>query len=61
MSFGSNVRVSILGFLTVGSRVLFILSVSVLEYSVGSGVKSVVDVLPAFSVSWFVMVQSCIC
>ena len=45
----------------MGSCVLFICSVSVVLYSAGSGVNSVVVVLPALSVSWFCLVHSCIC
>ena len=61
VSLGSRVRPSILGCFIVGSCVLFMCSVSSVLYSAGSGVKSVVVVLSAFSVSWFVMVQLCIC
>ena len=61
MSLGSSVRPRILGCLTVGSCVLFMCRVSVVLYSAGSGVKSVVVVLSALSVSWLAMVQSCIC
>jgi hypothetical protein len=39
LNFGSSVTPSILGFLTVGMRVLLILRFSVLLYSAGSGVK----------------------
>ena len=42
----------------MGSVVLLICSVSVVLYSAGSGVKSVVVVLDALRVSWFCMVQS---
>ena len=42
----------------MGSVVLLICSVSVVLYSAGSGVKSVVVVLDAFRVSWFCLVQS---
>ena len=45
----------------MGSEVLLICSVSVVLYSVGSGVKSVVVVLDALRVSWFCLVQSYIC
>ena len=48
----------IFGSLFVGSVVLLICSVSVVLYSAGSGVKSVVVVLDALRVSWFCMVQS---
>lgn len=48
VSLGSSVNPSILGSLTVGSCVLFICSVSVVEYSAGSGVNRVVVVLVAF-------------
>ena len=60
MSFGSRVSPSIFGFLTVGRMVFFMVSVSVLLYSAGSGVNSVVVVLLVFSVSWFCVVQLCI-
>ena len=59
VSLGSKVSPSIFGFLCVGSCVLFMFSVSVVEYSAGSGVNSVV-VLLAFSVSWLLHVHSCI-
>ena len=42
----------------VGNMVLLICSVSVVLYSDGSGVKSVVVVLDALRVSWFCLVQS---
>ena len=61
VSFGSSVRPSILGFLFVGSVVPLICSDSVVLYSAGSGVKSVVVVLSAFSLSWFCFVHVCIC
>ena len=61
VSLGSSVSPSILGCLTVGSVVLFILSDSVVLYCAGSGVKSVVVVLFAFSLSWLFVVHSCIC
>ena len=61
VSLGSSVSPSILGCLSVGSVVLFILSVSVVLYCAGSGVKSVVVVLFAFSLSWLFVVHSCIC
>src|SRR6478736_10481047 len=48
LSFGSSVTPSILGFLTVGMRVLLILRLSVLLYSAGSGVKRVAVGLPGF-------------
>ena len=51
VSLGSKVTPSILGSVCVGRVVPFICSVSVVLYSAGSGVKSVVDVLFAFSVS----------
>ena len=41
LSFGSSVTPSILGFLTVGMRLLLILRFSVLLYSARSGVKRV--------------------
>lgn len=53
VSFGSQVSPRIRGSLTVGSMVLFICSVSVVLYSAGSGVNSVVVVLSALRVSWF--------
>ena len=61
VSLGSKVTPSILGLRTVGSSVLSILSVSVVLYSAGSGVNSVVCVLVALSVSWLCCVQLCIC
>ena len=51
VSLGSRVRPRIFGSRTVGSVVSCIFSVSVLLYSAGSGVKSVVVVLDAFSMS----------
>ena len=48
LSLGSRVMPSILGFLFVSSIWLFIVSCSFLEYSAGSGVKSVVWVLFVF-------------
>ena len=59
--FWSSVRPSIFGVLTVESCVLFICNVSVVLYSAGSGVQSVVVVLPALSVCWLCLVHSCIC
>ena len=47
----------IFGSLFVGNMVLFICCVSVVLYSAGSGVKSVVVVLDALRVSWFCLVQ----
>ena len=61
VSLGSKVTPRIFGSVCVGSVVLFICSVSVVLYSAGSGVKRVVVVLFAFSVSWFCCVQVCIC
>ena len=61
VSLGSNVRPSIFGFLFVGSVWPSICSDSVVLYSAGSGVKSVVVVLSAFSVSWFCFVHVLIC
>ena len=52
---------SIFGCLTVGSVVLSIVSVSVVLYCAGSGVKSVVVVLFALSFNWFACVHVCIC
>lgn len=60
MSLGSSVRPSILGCLKVGRGVLSMFSVSVVSYSAGSGVNSVVVVLDALSVSWLFCVQWCI-
>ena len=48
----------IFGSLLVGSVVLLICSVSVVLYSAGSGVESVVVVLDALRVLWFCLVQS---
>ena len=48
-NFGSKVRPRILGSLQVGSIVLSIVRVRVVLNSAGSGVKSVVVVLDAFS------------
>ena len=48
LSLGSRVIPSILGFLFVSRIWLFIVSCSFLEYSAGSGVKSVVWVLFVF-------------
>ena len=48
-------------FLHVGSGFFFICSVSVVLYSAGSSVKSVVVVLPTLSVNWLCLVHSCIC
>lgn len=61
VSFGSSVSPSIFGSFTVGRMVLLICRLSVVLYCAGSGVNSVVVVLSALSVSWFVCVQSCIC
>lgn len=61
MSFGSNVRPSIFGCLTVGSWVLLICRFRMVEYSAGSGVNRVVVVLSALRVSWFFWVHWCIC
>ena len=61
MSFGSNVRPNILGFLVVGNVSLFICRVRVVLYCAGSGVKSVVVVLAVLRESWFCCVQLCIC
>lgn len=61
VNLGSRVTPSILGSVRVGRVVPFICSVSVLLYSAGSGVKSVVVVLSAFSVSWFCFVHVYIC
>ena len=61
MSLGSSVRPNIFGFLCVGSVLPSICSDNVVLYSAGSGVKSVVVVLSAFSVSWFCFVHVCIC
>src|SRR5664279_4085530 len=49
VSFGSKVSPSILGFLTVGIRVLLMCRCSVVLYSAGSGVNSVEVDLSAFS------------
>ena len=57
VSFGSNVRPSILGCLFVSSVMLFICSCKLVEYSAGSDVKSVVCVLFALSISLFCSVQ----
>ena len=57
VSFVSSVRPKIFGCLTVGSCVLFMCSVRVVEYSAGSGVKSVVVVFEALSVSWLLVVH----
>src|SRR6478736_7633581 len=51
LSFGLSVAPSILGFLTVGMRVLLILRFSVLLYSVGSGVKRVAVDLSGFKMN----------
>ena len=53
MSFGSNVRHSILGFFTVGMTTLSMLSVSCVLYSAGSGVKMVLVVLSGFEMELF--------
>src|SRR6478609_9454163 len=50
LSFGSSVTPSILGFLTVGMRVLVIRRFSVLLYSAGSGVKGVAVDLSGFRI-----------
>ena len=57
LSFGSSVTPSILGFLTVGMRVLLILRFSVLLYSAGSGVKRVAVDLSGFRMRSFSFVQ----
>lgn len=59
VSLGSQVSPRILGSFTVGNVVLSICSVRVVRCSAGSGVKSVVVVLSAFSVSWLSLVQVC--
>ena len=56
-SFGSSVTPSILGFLTVGMRVLLILRFSVLLYSAASGVKRVAVDLSGFRMRSFSFVQ----
>ena len=61
VSFGSNVSPRMVGCFTVGRSVLLMCSDKLVLYSAGSGVKSVVAVLLAFSVSWLWVVQSCIC
>src|SRR6478609_7712926 len=53
LSFGSSFTPSILGFLTVGMRVLLILRISVLLYSAGSGVKRVEVDLSGFRMRSF--------
>src|SRR6478609_1440761 len=57
LSFGSSVTPSILGFLTVGMRVLLILRFSVLLYSAGFGVKRVAVDLSGFRMRSFSFVQ----
>ena len=59
VSLGSRVRPRIFGSRTVGSVVSCIFSVSVLLYSAGSGVKSVVLVVvyDAFSMSELFMIH----
>ena len=57
MSLGSSVSPSILGCWLVSRMLLFMLSCRLVEYSAGSGVKSVVCVLFAFSMSLFCTVQ----
>ena len=59
-NLGSNVSPRILGFFSVGSVVLFILSCSVVLYCAGSGVISVVVVLVGFSFRSFSCVHVCI-
>ena len=61
LSLGSKVSPRILGSFMVGRGVLFIVRESVVLYSAGSGVNSVVVVLEALSVSWFWIVQLCMC
>ena len=58
LSFGSSITPSILGFLTVGMRVLLILRFSVLLYSAGSGVKRVAVDLSGFRMRSFSFVAS---
>ena len=60
VSFGSNVRPSILGFFTVGMTTLSMLSVSCVLYSAGSGVKRVLVVLSGLRWSWFCCVHEAI-
>ena len=60
VSFGSNVRPSILGFFTVGMTTLPMLSVSCVLYSAGSGVKRVLVVLSGLRWSWFCCVHEAI-
>ena len=61
MSFGSNVSPSMVGSRVVGSVVPFIFRLSVVEYSAGSGVNSVVVVLVGLSFNSFSIVQLWIC
>ena len=61
VNFGSNVSPSILGVVVVGSGVLFMCRFMGALYWAGSGVNSVAVVLVAFRVSWFCLVQLCIC
>ena len=60
VSLGSSVSLRIFGSFTVGSVVLSICSVRVVLYSAGSGVKSVVVVFDALSLSWLSCVHLCI-
>ena len=57
LNFGSSVTPSMLGFLTVGMRVLLILRYSALWYSAGSGVKRVAVDLSGFRMRSFSFVQ----
>ena len=58
LSFGSSVTPSILGFLTVGMKVLLILGFSFWLYSAGSGVKRVAVDLSGFRMrSFYFFVQ----
>jgi len=57
-NLGSKVTPRILGFLTVGMVVLFIVRFRFVLYSAGSGVKSVQVDLSGLSVSSFSMVHS---
>ena len=61
VSLGSSVSPSTLGCLVVGSVMLSMVSERVWLYCAGSGVKSVVVVLFALSLSWLRSVHSCIC
>ncbi len=60
VSLGSSVRPSIFGYFVVGRVMLLMWSERVVSYSAVSGVKSVVVVLLALSVSWLRCVHASI-